>query len=80
MAYTGPKATIADLRSARVTRADASCIACRHCAEIELAQFRAEKVFVDIKPRLRCGKCGSADVDLMPDWRNHSAVGRIERR
>jgi Zn finger protein HypA/HybF involved in hydrogenase expression len=75
--YEGPKAVVADLTRLGVEKAVATCFDCRHEADLMLADFEPHAVFVEIRQRLKCARCGSRDVGLMPDWRAYRPVGRI---
>ena len=43
---------------------------CRHHATFLFSQLELDddQIFIDLKHRFRCSKCGSREVAIQPDW------------
>lgn len=80
--YSGPPATIADLRRIGLSAIEVICSApnCWHTARVPFEQLGVqEDVYMIDLPKLRrftCQHCGSTQVRIMPDWSDYAAAGR----
>lgn len=79
MRYDGPKPTVGDLMALGLRTGLAYCDnpLCNHVSEVPLTRFPPVTIFVALKPRLRCVRCGSRSVSWMPDWTDYQASGRF---
>ena len=62
--------TVAHLKAAGCKGMRAMCGDCKHMADATWGAVQAEdaELFPRIKNRLKCGKCGSKRISIMPDW------------
>jgi hypothetical protein len=62
-------------RNHGVTHLRINCVdpACNHHTLISLEGLPDDLVLADLKPTLRCAKCGRKGADVRPDWRSVSA-------
>jgi hypothetical protein len=67
----GPPMTLANMRELGVHRLIAYCLndACRHSALIDVSGYPGETEVPWFCPRVKCGKCGSKNVDVRPNWK-----------
>ena len=79
--YPGPGPTLRHLKSMGLTGARVDCTepGCQHSGRLtwEALPFPDETPFPEIEAsqRLRCSKCGSKRVTLMPDWTGYRPQG-----
>jgi hypothetical protein len=64
---------IEHFRSHGVTHLWINCadFTCNHQALMSLEGLPVDLVLADLKPRMRCAKCGRRGADVRPDWRPH---------
>jgi hypothetical protein len=67
----GPPMTLANMRELGVQRLVAYCLndACRHSALIDVSSYPGETEVPCFRPRVKCGKCGSKNIDVRPNWK-----------
>ena len=75
MRYTGPPMTIANMRSLGCTALEATCLACRHSAEIDAALLHDDLGVPDAGRRMVCSACGARRVESRPAWRTLNRPG-----
>ena len=63
--------TLGNMRELGVYRLIAFCHnnACRHQAVIDVSKYPDEAEVPWFRRRVKCGKCGSRDVDVRPNWK-----------
>jgi hypothetical protein len=68
---------VAHFRNHGVTHLCINCIdlACNHQTLISLEGLPDDLVLADLKPRMRCARCGRKGADVRPDWRPHVKHG-----
>ena len=66
-----------------VNRLLASCLNCRHTALIDVSSYSAEIEVPSFRPRVKCGQCGSKNIDVRPNWKEQppreSSTGKVWR-
>jgi hypothetical protein len=81
----GPPMTLGNMRMLRVQRLIASCLNddCGHTALIDVSIYPAETEVASFRSRVICGKCGSRNVDVRPNWKEQptgpSLTGKVWR-
>ena len=63
--------TVGNMRQLGVQNLVAYCLndACRHTALIDVSSYPAETGVPSFRPRVKCGKCGSKNIDVRPNWK-----------
>ena len=78
----GPPMTLGNMRRLGVQRLIGYCLnhSCRHSALIDVSRFANEVEVPWFRLRVKCGKCGSRNVDVRPNWKEQperpSATGK----
>jgi hypothetical protein len=76
--YTGPGMTIGNMRSHGVRSIEVTC-GCGHSALVDADQLDDLTELSGLRARLRCSACNCRPIDVRPNWREHSAPGRVVR-
>jgi hypothetical protein len=63
--------TLGNMRDLGVQRLIAFCLndACRHSALIDVSKFADDVEVLWFRLRVKCGNCGSRNVDVRPNWK-----------
>jgi len=67
--------TLGNMRQLGVHRLIAYCLtpSCRHSALVDVSKYANEVEVPWFRLRVKCGKCGSRNVDVRPNWKERSA-------
>lgn len=66
--YTGPPMDLANMRQNGVRSLSVGCLDCQHNAEVNVDSYPSHVAVPSIAGRMKCSKCGSKRVHVMPAW------------
>jgi hypothetical protein len=67
-----PPMTLGKMRQIGVQMLFAYCLnnACRHSALVDVSRYPNEVEVPWFRLRVKCGKCGTRNVDVQPNWKD----------
>jgi hypothetical protein len=66
--YDGPPMDLNNMRANGVRSLAVDCLKCHHRATVKVDDQPGDLYVPSFKNRMRCSKCGSRDVTVMPAW------------
>jgi hypothetical protein len=75
---SGKPMTLGNMRHLGVHRLIAYCLnhSCRHEGLLDVSKYADEVAVPWFRMRVKCGKCGSRNVDVRPNWKEQFCPGR----
>ena len=72
----GPPMTLGNMRQSGVQRLIAYCLnnACGHSALVDVSRYANEVEVPWFRLRVKCGKCGTRNVDVRPNWKEQPPI------
>jgi hypothetical protein len=70
--------TLGNMRQHGIERVEVVCVAaeCGYSKSVPVSTWPAEVAVPDVGLRIKCPKCGAAELDSRPDWSRFKASGR----
>ena len=75
MRYTGLPMTVSNMRSNGVTHLTATCLDCRHSAEIDAERLADDTAVPEAGRRMVCSACGGKRIETRPAWHTMNRPG-----
>jgi hypothetical protein len=66
--YSGPPMDLANMRENGVRSLSVGCLDCHHDAVVNVDSYPGHLAVPSFARRMKCSKCGSKRVHVMPAW------------